>query len=210
MQAKTYLNRAATADALKDAQDAIRVEIHVREARLLGLAVVEVTTQHPDRIDGEQIMEDARWATLCVSGDDSRMTSWVSKLANLGVAYESYEFNLPRVAVDGEDGRPEDMWGEFLTDRVDSPAVRIGASVDESFEHGLPDAPPRPTVTIDPSNMLDVEVTLLNLKADPVAYRRVKEALEVAGFGDDTIDGAIAAVQAITAGLHGRPAVAAG
>jgi len=202
--AKTYLNRAASTDALKDAQDAIRVEIHVREARKLGLAVVEVKTQHPDRLDGEQIMEDARFATLCVSGGEDAMVSWVQVLANLGVAFESYEFNIPPDAV--SDQYPEEMWGEVFTDRIDSPAVNVGASVDHSFEHGLPvPTPPAPrTVNVQVGNLMDVEVTLLNLKGDPVAYRRVQEALEIAGFARDTIDGAIETMQAIGKQLRGE------
>lgn len=203
MNAKTTLSRQITADALKDAQDDIRTAIHVREAVKLGLAVVEMEGRHPDEIGEEStadVLHRGSFKTIVVSGDELKMIDWVQALANLGVAFESYQFELPPSAKERDD---EDMWGEFFTDRIDSPAVNVGCQIcdDEQWEWGLPaPTPPAPrVVNVNQGNLMDVEVTLLNLKADAVAYRRVQEALEVAGFGPDTIDAALATVQAITA-----------
>lgn len=210
MLAKTYLNRTITGDALKDAQDAIRTELHVREARKLGLAVVECPKRHPDEIAEEttaDAMHRGSFTTVAVSGAIDVMCKWLWQMDEMSVAWGDYEFELPPAA--REEYEEEDLWAENLTDRVDVPSVRVGATIcsdDEQWQWGLPaPTPPAPrTVSVQVGNLMDVEVTLLNLKADAVAYRRVQEALEAAGFAHDTIDGAIETMQAIGRQLRGE------
>lgn len=140
VSAKAVLTRQITSDFLSDAEHSLRVAMHVREAVALGLAVVEVQARHPDEI-GQESSPDAQhrggFRTVAVSGDHHLMIDWLRCLANLGAAYESYEFDLPPWA-GGQ--KTEEGWGEFFTDRLDTPAVRVNCCVcdEEQWAWGLP------------------------------------------------------------------------
>lgn len=201
MLTKVYLNRSVTADALVDILDASRVEIHLREARDLGLSVVEVVGRHPDEI-GEESTADliARggFKTYAIVGGELEIVNWINAVDELNAAHESYTVELPPSAEEQDD---EESWGEFFTDRLDSPSIHFTAVIcsdEEQWQHGLP-APKgdRRKVEVGVGNLLDVKLVLLHLLGDPTALASVNTTILAAGFDERTIKGALETVEAM-------------
>lgn len=120
--------RTDIADPILSGFTAARIQLHVREARVVaGLTVVHFPTEDDQHLD-----------RFAISGGLDHIICWIGKLARLGVAEFRYEVELPPAAREEGD---KDEWASRLADWLDEPGVSFTCTIcagEAKWRLGLP------------------------------------------------------------------------
>lgn len=130
-QAKVLLaRRTDIPDPVLSAFEAARMQLHLREARVMpGLAVVHLPVEDDPDLD-----------SVAISGGHDHVITWLRKLVEMEVARCRYDIELPPDAREEADG---DAWACWLSDRLDEPGIRLSVHICPDlgrWQAGLPSA----------------------------------------------------------------------